>query len=244
MRSPLTAVAIATLVVAVAPLSPLQHQHVVAQGAEHVYHITAVRAAPGRFADLLKVLTAPAPDAPPFSVVFRHREGDEWDFLLVDYEGERATIQVAPQQPAAAGPSFPDVVAWHGDSYAAGPPLEEFRKALNLQTTQAAAGRREVYILNAYSAAAGHYDQLRTTLAKAAGQTPGRAVTLRHLEGAPWQFLLITRYDSWRALADDMAPAETPAAPAGDPGLELRQHISRHTDTIATAESVLDRRSK
>lgn len=245
MRTSCTAAAIGAFVVAAASSSHIQPAVAAAQATEHVYHLTAVRAAPGRIADLLKALTAPAPDAPQFTAVFRHREGDEWDFLLVDYEGERATVQVAPTPAApAAGPSFPDVAAWHIDSYAAGPPLEEFRKALNLQTGQSSTARREVYIFSGYSAAAGHYDQLRKTLDKSAGETPGRVVTLRHIEGAPWQFLSITRYDSWRALADEMQPAETQAAPAADVGLELRQHMSRHTDTIATVETVLDRKPR
>jgi hypothetical protein len=42
------------------------------------------------------------------------------------------------------------VAAWHGDTFAARPPLEEFRKALNLQDATAKTGP---YIVGDYMAA-------------------------------------------------------------------------------------------
>ena len=51
-----------------------------------------------------------------------------------------------------------------------------------------------VYVISDYAAAAGHRGQLRQVLDKNAMDTPGRSITLTHVQGAPWTFLVITRF--------------------------------------------------
>jgi len=71
--------------------------------------------------------------------------------------------------------------------------------------------------------------------------TPGRSITLTHVQGAPWTFLVLTRYDSWRQFAEEEEKAATAdaKAPAGDRGMELREHLAVHHDTIATVQTVV-----
>ena len=100
------------------------------QQAPHIYQVTAIRAVPGRSTELLKLLTtAPSAGQPAgdFAVVFRHREGHEWDFLVIQHVGASATVSVGP--PSQGDSPFSQVAAWHGDTYAAGPSLDEFRRA-------------------------------------------------------------------------------------------------------------------
>jgi hypothetical protein len=243
---------VSTLVLAAAcvvasPSPPLlaagEQQKEAASSSSHVYHLTAFRAAPGRLNDLLKILNTPQPGAREgdFAVVFRHRQGHEWDLLLVEHVGERATITATPP----GGPAVPadsavsQVTAWHVDTYAAGPPLEEFRKALSLQ---GGAGQKAVYVISAYTAAPGHRGQLRTQIGTMSDETPGRTVTLTHIEGAPWTFLHITRYDSWRQFAEEeeAQDAQAAKAPTGPgTGAAIREHITLHHDTLAVVAAVL-----
>jgi hypothetical protein len=51
---------------------------------------------------------------------------------------------------------------------------------------------------------------------------------LPHLEGGPWTFLSIDRYNSWQDFGADRM-----AAASGKEWLEAREHSAFHTDTIA-----------
>jgi hypothetical protein len=215
------------------------------QQGPHVYHLTAIRAVPGRASELLKLLSAPPSAGQPagdFAVVFRHREGHEWDFLLIEHMGATATVSVGPQ-PQADSP-FSQIAAWHGDTYAAGPPLDEFRRALNLTgaPTTGQSSSRAIYAISDYMTAPGHRSQLRQQLDQIASQTPGRSVTLTHVEGAPWTFLAITRYDSWRQFADEQDAEDAEAmkdTQSKGPGLLLREHMAMHHDTLANVAAVV-----
>ena len=60
-------------------------------------------------------------------------------------------------------------------------------------------------------------------------KVPLSQVALTHLEGGPWQFLTIGRYNSWQDLGADRA-----AAAASEKGwFEIRQNSAWHVDTIA-----------
>jgi hypothetical protein len=57
---------------------------------------------------------------------------------------------------------------------------------------------------------------------------PVSSIVFTHLEGGPWQFLTVDRYNSWQDLATDHAPT------ANDSGwLQTREHVASHRDTIA-----------
>lgn len=217
-----------------------------AQAAPHIYRVSVFRSAAGQMGNVEKLLAstpAPGADAGDFAVVFRHRQGHEWDFMTVEHMGATATVGLPSGPPATADSPMSQSVAWHGDTYAAGPPLEEFRRTLNLQgaTRQGAGGTTGVYVVSDYAAAPGHRGQLRQVLDKNAADTPGRSLTLTHVQGAPWTFLVITRYDSWRQFAEEeeKAGAQDAKAPAADRGMELREHLATHHDTLATVQTVV-----
>jgi hypothetical protein len=207
--------------------------------AAHIYRVSVFRAAPGHFRDLEKLLTAtpqPGADAGDLALVFRHRQGNEWDFMTIEHMGPQATISAGPAAPQPDSP-FSQIASWHGDTYAAGPPLDEFRRALNVPGTQAPSG---IYIVSDYQAAAGHRAGLRQALDKMAADAPGRTVLLSHVEGAPWNFLAIQRYDSWRQLGEEEEKEMTQGAGgSADMGVQLRDSMAVHHDTIATVDAVV-----
>jgi len=95
-----------------------------------------------------------------------------------------------------------------------------------------------VYTITTYRSLPGHRDQLADTLGRVAALFPDRRTILQHVEGAPWEFVLIQRFDSWNALGqEDVAPADRLRAQGFANteaiGLELRQHAAEHRDTIA-----------
>src|SRR5215203_304026 len=139
-----------------------------AQAAQHIYRVSAFRAAPGQMRNVQKLLAstpAPGADAGDFAVVFRHRQGHEWDFMTVEHMGASATVGLPAGPPATTDSPMSQSVAWHGDTYASGPPLEEFRRTLNLQGATAG-GTTGVYVVSDYAAATGHRGQLRQVLDK------------------------------------------------------------------------------
>ena len=205
----------------------------------HIYRVSVFRAAPGRTGDLEKLLTTQAPSPTradsDFGVVFRHRQGNEWDFMTVEHMGEQTSIDLRSGPPAQADSPLSQAAAWHMDTFAAGPPLDEFRKALSLQGGTAKPG---VYIVGDYMAAAGHRGQLQQVLKDIAADTPGRTVTLTHVEGAPWNFLSIVRYDSWQQFAQEEDATSAPKAGTPDRGLALREHMAVHHDTLVIVQKV------
>jgi hypothetical protein len=213
-----------------------------AQSAPHIYRVSVFRAAPGQAGNVEKLLAstpAPGADAGDFAVVFRHRQGHDWDFMTVEHMGPETTLRL-PSGTAAQGDSpMSQSVAWHGDTYAAGPSLEEFRRVLNLQgaSGQTGAGTAGVYVVSDYMATAGHRGQLRQVLDKIAAEARDRSVTLSHVQGAPWNYLVIRRYDSWAQFAQEEEKAA--AQGATDRGLELREHLAIHHDTLATVAQVV-----
>ena len=65
-----------------------------------------------------------------------------------------------------------------------------------------------------------------------AADTSSGNILLAHLEGAPWNFLAIARYDSWEKFAQNEknSVAQTNKAQGG--WYELRQYTALHHDTI------------
>lgn len=206
-----------------------------------VYHITAVRAAPGRYGDLLKVAGTPLPSSSGgFSVVLRHAQGEDWDLLLIRHLGEKAVVERGAPDPTLA--ERRTITAWHSDSYVLGPPLAEFRKQLGLDAIKTGAGAAppDVFIISTFNAVPGHQPQLRAALEQPApGDTSTGSVILTHLEGAPWHLLAISRYASWQDFAKAMSAASgAPAQQTGQKPSGLRQHMSSHSDSLAVPLAV------
>jgi hypothetical protein len=216
-------------VVAIGSLICLAPATTVAQGrgaapqgaATDVYHVHFAKAVPGQAAALAADLQKQDPKAPMQGhlVLLRHQEGDDWDYCVIEHVGTKATVEVTPPPAASA----PPLSAWHNDSYVAGPSWATFQKALGTTATG-------IYIVSTHRAVPGHRDQLLKVLNQAdpaSKVTIGRVV-LAHLEGGPWQYLGIDRYNSWQDLAADRSSSGATGAWA-----ESRMHSAFHTDTIA-----------
>lgn len=198
----------------------------VATGTSDLYHVHFTKAAPGQAAALGKALSTPDSTAamPDHFVVLRHQEGDDWDYVVIQHLGPKAAVSAGP---ASTDPSR-DLRAWHTDTFASGPSWADFTKAMG------AASPGAVYIVGVQRAVTGHRDQLAKSLS-AGPATPKIEtgnVLMQHVEGADWNFLTITRYNSWQDLGADRAAAA--ADPGGAGGwADIRQHSAFHRDTIA-----------
>lgn len=206
-----------------------------------VYLVHFVKAAPGKTQQLQQSLQAPAPELPMPGQVLTliHREGDDWDYAVIAHEGASYSIKATDVRTTPAR----EMRAWHSDTFAVGPAWTDFARAMGIGTQPAAGAQpaaTPVYILTTYRGVPGGRDQLLQTLQRInqAARKPGSSVILRHAEGSPWDYVVITRYDSWQDLAADQGDpqAEQRARSAGftqSPGLELRQYMASHHDTIA-----------
>jgi len=187
-----------------------------------LYHVLFAKAAPGQAAALAKELQEPDPKDPMTShfILLRHQEGADWDYCLIQHLGAKASVEI----PAAAKPSAS--LAWHDDSFVSGPSWAEFQKVMGLGEQ---AGQ-PVYVVSVQRAVPGHRDQLLQLL----NQRPANAkvtvssLVMTHVEGGPWQFLTLDRYNSWQDLGTDRATNT-----GGQGWTDTRQHSAYHTDTIA-----------
>lgn len=219
----------AAIAVSQQPTQPSQQQ----APALELYHIHVSKAAPGKLTQLIDAYqNAPAPQAsqPQITpIILRHREGGEWDLITITPLGKQTTL-TATAPPQAVQDFFTrlgPLSDWHGDTFAVGPSWAIVQKAL-----VPAKDAQAVYVVSDYRSLAGHRPQLRQILDRNAQDTPGRSVLFAHVEGAPWNFLTVTSYDSWNAIG---APPPQPASGTSrlEPGLELREHMAVHHDTIA-----------
>lgn len=190
-----------------------------------VYSVTFLKAAPGQAAALAKELQVPDPKNPMAAhfLLLRHQEGADWDFCLIQHAGAKATVEIAPQAATPAGAT--PTMAWHEDTYVSGPSWPEFQKAMGL--SGAAAGR-PIFIVGVHRAVPGHRSDLERALAQRAPGGKSTDLMMTHLDGAPWQYLTLSRYGSWQDLA-----AEQAAPASGDGWSELRKYSAFHNDTIA-----------
>lgn len=203
-----------------------------APGRTDVYHVHFTHAAPGKANALADALKQPAPNAPMpgHFIMFRHQDGDSWDYCVIQHMGTKATVEIAATMPAAAAATR-DASDWHTDTYVSGPAWADFAKAMGINE---GAGKSAIYIVSVYRASPGHREQLDTTLSTATpGDPTAGSVVMQHLDGAAWTFLGVARYATW----DDFVKSETSAAAdqakATGAWNQLREHSSYHTDTLA-----------
>jgi hypothetical protein len=191
-----------------------------------VYHVMFVKAAPGQAAALAKELLQADPKNPMGShfILLRHQEGADWDYCLIEHVGAKASVEITPPPPNTGTPTR----AWHEDTFVSGPAWPEFQRVTGLAGDQSG---NPVYVVGTHRAVPGHREQLLAALNQPpAGSKPAPAgLTLTHVEGAQWQFLTVTRYNSWQELgADRTAPTA-----GADGWAEIRQHSASHNDTVA-----------
>jgi hypothetical protein len=194
--------------------------------ATDVYHVMFVKAAPGQAAAVAKTLQTPDPKDPMGShfILLRHQEGADWDYCLIQHVGAKPTVEIPPPTPDSATPTM----AWHDDSFVSGPAWPEFQRVMGLTGDQTG---NAVYVVSSQRAVPGHRAQLLESLNRPAPPskvTVGNLV-MTHLEGGDWQYLALSKYNSWQDLAADRSAA----AGAGDAWGEIRQHSASHADTIA-----------
>lgn len=219
----------ATVSIAQQPAQPQSQQPAPAL---ELYHIHISKAAPGKLTQLIDAYKngpAPAADEPQVSpIILRHRDGDEWDLITITPLGKQVTLS-ANAPPQATQDYFQRVGPlsdWHSDTFVVGPSWAIVQKALVVTKGD------PVYTVTDYRSLPGHRAELRQVLDRGAQDTPGRNVLFSHVEGASWNFLIVTRYDSWAEMG---APPPQPAAGAApqDQGLAMRDHLAVHHDTIA-----------
>jgi hypothetical protein len=191
-------------------------------GFTDVYNVMFVKAAPGQADAVAKTMQELNPGDPMAAhfLMLRHQEGDDWDYCIIRHRGTQATVTITPP------PADPVTAtqAWHNDTFVAGPSWPEFSKSMM-------GSPGSVYVVAVHRAVPGHRRQLLEALnqiSPSAKELVSQA-TLAHVEGGPWQFLTIQRYNSWQ----DLAKARAAAAAEGKGWHEVRQHSAYHVDTIA-----------
>jgi hypothetical protein len=197
-----------------------------------VYHVHFAKAALGKAVEEGDFLKTPAANAPmpEHRLVLRHQDGEDWDYVAITHMGTKATVDAAGTPISAA---MRDLSAWHTDSFVNGPAWPEFVRAMGLGE-QSAKTAGSVYVVTVARAAPGHRDQLEKALSQppGAGDTAGGLVLMQHLEGGPWQFLTVTRYNSWQDFATSEKNTVPDTLKAGGGWLALREHSTYHNDTL------------
>jgi len=195
-----------------------------------VYHVFFVKATAGKAKELQAWLKEPDPDHPDGKgILLRHQDGDSWDYVAIEHIGTKATVETGGTQMT---PNQRTLTEWHGDTFAAGPSWSEFAKEMGLDG-DAAKTAGSVYVVSDYRAVPGHRDELEKMLTEQPpNDTSSGNVLLAHIEGAPWNFLGIVRYDSWEKFAENEknSIAQTNKDQGG--WFELRQHVALHHDTL------------
>ena len=196
-----------------------------------VYHVHFAQAALGKAVeegDALKTQAANGVMKGHF-LLLRHQEGEDWDYAVFEHLGTTATVNAAGTPTA---PGVRDLGAWHTDTFVNGPAWPEFAKAMGIDDPAKSVG--SVYVVSVFRAAPGHRDQLEKALMQtpAQGDMLAGSVVMQHLEGGPWQFVRVQRYNSWQDFAKDEQTGIADTLKSGGGWLELRNDSSFHNDTI------------
>src|SRR5712692_6334861 len=148
-----------------------------------VYHIHFAAAAAGKAAQLGDYLKTPDPKAamPGHFLVLRHQDGSEWDYVVIQHLGTKATVEAAGNPPP---PAARDLYAWHNDTFVNGPSWAEFSRQMGIGD-QSGKTAGSVYVVSVYRAAPGHRDQLEKAVSAppaGGGDIAVSNVLLQHLE--------------------------------------------------------------
>jgi hypothetical protein len=199
-----------------------------------VYHVHFAKAALGKAVQLGDWLKTPDPKAPMpgHFVVLRHQDGDAWDYVVITHIGLKATVEAAG---TAVPPDKRDLSEWHNDTFVNGPSWEEFTRAMGIDADSATKTGGSAYVVSVYRPAPGHREGLEKMLSKAPQppDTSAGNVLLQHLEGGPWTFLTVARYNSWEDFATSQKNSVAQTTKKDGGWARLRDHIAFHNDTIA-----------
>lgn len=193
-----------------------------------VYHVHFAKAALGQTKALETDLKKQDPKGPMQGhyLVLRHQDGDDWDYVVIEHLGKKFTIDPAEY----TAPTGPANGAWHADTFVAGPSWDVFAKEMGLGA-DAAKMSGSVYVVATWRAAAGHREELSKLLTArdANSKVPTGNVMVAHMEGGPWNFLTLQRYNSWQDYATDEAATQDAQG-----WYDIRAHGVWHHDTITT----------
>src|SRR3989475_11907830 len=189
--------------------SAVQYAPAPAAARTDVYHVHFAKATLGKGAeegDFLKKQPSNAP-MPGHYIVLRHQSGEDWDYAVIQHLGTSATVSAAGNPPPR---DARDLNAWHTDTFANGPAWPEFAKPMGLDDASKSTG--SVYVVSVFRAAPGHRDELEKSLAQLPSSTGGIAGNglMQHLEGGPWHYLAIARYNSWQDCATSQTSSVAP----------------------------------
>lgn len=229
---PRVAVGLALLAGLAGPVPAMAQTSPVLTG-KTLYRMTLLRAAPGRFADLLTEVRTQVRRAGGLAV--RHSQGDQWDFVIL-VPGPSSAEGTLPA--GLLGSPFSEAfVAWQEDELVRGPSLEAIPGFLG-------AG---LYHFEMFDAAAGRLDELirerEMENAYLAGVGRPRNLIFRREFGAAWDAFTIGAYRDWRHYAErDLVAPEQARAAAKAAGFEsdeavgpyMRSLILWHHDTLGT----------
>ena len=193
-----------------------------------VYHVHFVKAALGQARALENDLKKQDPKAPMpgHYLVLRHQDGDDWDYAAIEHLGKKYTIDPAEFTPPPAG--TPALSAWHTDTFVSGPSWDVFAKEMGL----GGAGKTDsVYVIATWRPAPGHRQDLAKALTAqdTNSKVPTGHVILVHMEGGPWVFLALDRFNSWQDYATDEAVTQDSQG-----WYDVRNYGVWHHDTLAT----------
>lgn len=223
--------------------------------APELYRFVFIQAAPGKLLDVIDmyrkripVITAGGDEAP---FIIRHSQGDRWDLVVIYPSGSFTSYYSADRvrrrtdAANASGVSnaqfakqFYDLVSWHEDVYAEGPPLQVFRDyvkdlgLLHIEMFQALAGKRDLLI----------EERRMETAFNIARSRPG-ALIFTHEQGAAWDVITMDGFRNWRHYAEsETIPQEVSDAAAKKAGFAnmdaigpyMRSLIALHHDTLGT----------
>src|SRR6266576_4922866 len=200
-----------------------------------VDHVYFGKAAAGKAVQLAEMLKTPNPKdpMPGHFILLRHQEGDAWDYCLITHIGTKATVEAAPFQVPSA---MRDVSDWHNDTFVNGPSWEEFTKAMAISDDAKSKSGGSVYVVSVFRPTSGHRDDLEKILSAPPNRpsdTSAGTVLMQHLEGAPWTFLSVVRYNSWQDFATNDMNNVTESNKNEGGWFAFRAYSAFHTDTLA-----------
>ena len=197
-----------------------------------LYHVHFAKSATGKAAEHADQLKKQDPKAsmPGHFVVFRHMDGDAWDYCVVEHLGTKTTVEASRTLSPTTQMALGD---WHTDTFATGPAWTEFAKQMGLD--DAAKSTASGYVVSMYRPVTGQ----REALDKFLNEPPDRSVdtssgnvVLQHMEGAAWTFVAITRFNSWGDYGKNQTNSVALMNKKDGGWFKLRSLVSFHTDTL------------
>jgi len=243
---------VATLMAIGGALAPIEAS---GQTDDGVYQAIMMRAAPGRFLDLIGLLTARMPvyraAGEPRPALLRHAQGDHWDLLLLipvaSIEDHRSSDYRHRWESALRRTGFDDaefarrmdeLIAWQEDLYVHGPPIAEFQAGIatagyfHLEIFQGLAGKRDSLLAER---------RMENDFLSRIGRPTN--FVFRKITGAAWDLFTLGFYRDLQHYAEPSRATpdeeETAARAAGfesraQIGPYLRRFLSSHHDTLGT----------